>query len=130
MPIVPANFVSKNSRWQDLYSHLVSKGFLVYAPEQHVGDCLEPMLIVKNDGSYVHNYYSTDLDMYAILCYVPKLQYSKLDVLLQQVKKAMDDLYPMFRPYGTQTPSAYDDFVKGHYTTIQYVNYKKTTYGF
>lgn len=125
MAIDPTTFVPLDSRWQDIYSFLKSKGYDVYAPAQKVGDCTSPYIVVKNDGSYKHANYSTDRDMYAIICYVPKMQYSKLEPLVQSIKKDMKELYPMIQPYGQQMPSYYDDMAKAHYISIEYENYKK-----
>lgn len=125
MPIRPKEFKARESRWQDIFMHLKKKGFEVYAPAQKTGECTSPYLVVKNDGSYNHVNFSTDRDMYAIYCYVPKLRYSELEPLVQQVKIAMKELYPMLQQYGQQLPSYYDEAVKGHYIAIEYENYKK-----
>lgn len=125
MPISPIEFKPSESRWQDIYLHLKNKGFEVYAPEQKTGDCTSPYLVIKNDGSYNHVNFSTDRDMYAIYCYVPKMRYSELEPLVQKVKAAMRELYPMIQYYGQQLPSYYDDTVKAHYIGIEYENYKK-----
>lgn len=128
MAIKPLEFDFQESRWQDLYLHLKNKGYDVYAPAQKVGECTEPYLVVKNDGSYQHVNFSTDRDMYAIYCYVPKLRYSELEPLVQRVKRDMRELYPMFQVYGQQLASFYDDEVKAHYITIEYENYKKVLF--
>jgi hypothetical protein len=80
---------------------------------------------VKNDGSSRHSSFSTDVDLYAILCYVPKNRYSSLEPLVQKVKMSMKELEPMILPYGSQTPSYYDDSLKAHMISIEYKNYKK-----
>jgi hypothetical protein len=128
MAIKPLEFDFQESRWQDLYLHLKNKGYDVYAPAQKVGECTEPYLVVKNDGSYQHANFSSDRDMYAIYCYVPKLRYSELEPLVQRVKRDMRELYPMFQVYGQQLASFYDDEVKAHYISIEYENYKKVLF--
>lgn len=125
LPISPISFKPAKSRWQDIYLHLKNKGFDVYAPAQKEGDCTSPYLVIKNDGSYNHVNFSTDRDMYAIYCYVPKDKYSELEPLVQAVKDAMLELYPMIQSYGQQLPAFYDDSVKGHYVGIEYENHKK-----
>lgn len=119
-------FVPLDSRWQDIFVHLQNKGYEVYAPGTKTGDCTKPYIVVKNDGSYGHANFSTDREMYAIMCYVPKGEYSKLEPMVQSVKKDMKELEPMIVPYGQQLPSYYDDTYKAHYITIEYENYKKT----
>jgi hypothetical protein len=118
-------FEYKESRWQDIFLHLKNQGFDVYSPGVKVGDCTSEYLVVKNDGSSRHSSFSTDVDLYAILCYVPKERYSSLEPLVQRVKSSMKELEPMILPYGSQTPSYYDDSLKAHMISIEYKNYKK-----
>lgn len=125
MAIKPSEFEPLESRWQDIYTHLKNEGFEVYPPEQKVGECTSPYVVVRNDGSYKHVNYSTHRDMYAIECYVPMLEYSKLEPLVMDVKKSMHKLYPMIQDYGQQMPAFFDNVVKAHYITIEYENYKK-----
>lgn len=117
-------FEYNESRWQDIFLHL-KKGFDVYSPGMKTGECTSEYLVVKNDGSYKHLSFSTDTDLYAILCYVPKDKYSSLEPLVQRVKESMKGLEPMIKPYGSQTPSYYDDSLKAHMVSIEYKNYKK-----
>lgn len=113
------------SRWQDIYSHLEDAGFEVYSPATKTGECISQYIVVKNDGSSQFGNFSTNNDLYAILCYVPKQKYSELEILVQAVKEEMKKLEPMIKPIGMQTPSFYDDAVKAHMISMQYVNSKK-----
>lgn len=123
--MVDANFTYAASRWQDIYIHLKNAGFDVYAPGIKVGECTKEYVVVKNDGSSKLANLSTNDDLYAIMCYVPKQAYSKLEPLVQNVRIAMKALEPMILPYGTQTPSYYDDSYKAHMVSIEYKNHKK-----
>lgn len=124
--MIDANvFEYKNSRWQDIFTHLKNKGFDVYSPGMKIGECTSEYLVVKNDGSSKHVNFSTDVDLYAVMCYVPKDKYSTLEPLVQRVKNTMKGLEPMILPYGSQTPSYYDDSYKAHMISIEYKNYKK-----
>lgn len=123
--IKPTEFKYSDSRWQDMYNFLKEKGYDVYSPGQKRGECLKPYLVIKNDGSYKHANFSTDRDMYAIHCYVPRDKYSMLEPFVQKVKNDMRELYPLFMQYGQQTPSYYDDGAKAQYIVIEYENYKK-----
>jgi hypothetical protein len=125
MSIKPLEFQYKESRWQDLYTHLKNEGFDVYAPEQKAGECTHPYIVVRYDSAYKHEYYSSMVDTYSIECYVPRNQYSKLESLIMSVKSAMKKIYPLFQDYGQQMFAFYDDVVKAHYATIVYANYKK-----
>ena len=123
--INPTKFSPAESRWQDIFMHLEHAGFEVYPPGVKVGECVSEYVVVKNDGSSRHAEFSTDEDLYAVMCYVPKMQYSKLEPFVQRVKSAMKGLEPMITPYGSQTPSYYDDSYKAHMISIEYKNYKK-----
>lgn len=118
-------FEYADSRWQDIFLHLEASGFDVYPPATKVGECTSQYIVVKNDGSTRHTGISTDDDLYAVMCYVPKSLYSTLEPMVQAVKRAMKELEPMILPYGSQTPSYYDDSYKAHMVSIQYKNYKK-----
>lgn len=118
-------FEYKDSRWQDIFLHLKKQGFDVYSPGMKTGECTSEYLVVKNDGSSKHTSFSTDVDLYAVMCYVPKDKYSSLEPLVQRAKKSMKELEPMIKPYGSQTPSYYDDDLKAHMISIEYKNYKK-----
>ena len=123
--MIDADFQYADSRWQDIFLHLEEVGFEVYSPGVKVGDCTSEYIVVKNDGSSKHTSFSTDVDMYAVMCYVPKDKYSQLEPLVQRVKERMKELEPMIFPYGSQTPSYYDDSFKAHMISIEYKNYKK-----
>ena len=117
--------MESNSRWADIFRKLKEKGFNVYSPSTKTGECKEKYLVVKNEGSTAHATFSTDISFYSILVYVPRDKYSILDEYVQEVKKCMKELYPMIIPYGSETPSTYDDSVKAHMVSIMYKNYKK-----
>lgn len=123
--MIDASFQYAESRWQDIFLHLKEAGFDVYSPGTKVGECTEEYIVVKNDGSSKHPTVSSDNDLYAVMCYVPKENYSRLEPMVQEVKKAMKGLEPMILPYGSQTPSYYDDGYKAHMISIEYKNYKK-----
>lgn len=123
--MIDKNFTYLGSRWQDIFKHLTSSGFDVYSPGMKVGECTKEYVVVKNDGSSRLASFSTDDDLYAVMCYVPKQSYSKLEPMVQRIKKAMKELEPMILPYGSQTPSFYDDSYKAHMISIEYKNHKK-----
>ena len=118
-------FEFAESRWQDIFNHLDSAGFDVYPPGVKLGDCTSEYVVIRNDGSVKNNNASTDDVMYAVMCYVPKMGYSKLEPLVHRIKATMKGLEPMIVPYGSQTPSYYDDSVKAHMVSIEYKNHKK-----
>lgn len=118
-------FEYAESRWQDIFKHLKAAGFEVYPPGVKIGECMSQYIVLKNDGSTKHENFSTDIDLYAVMCYVPRDRYSELEPMIQRVKQVMKGLVPMILPYGIQTPSFYDDTYKAHMVSISYKNYKK-----
>lgn len=119
------NFTYAESRWQDIFKHLKSAGFDVYSPGVKIGECMSQYIVLKNNGSTKHESFSSDIDLYSVMCYVPRDKYSELEPLIQRVKEVMKGLRPMILPYGSQTPSFYDDTYKAHMVSIEYKNYKK-----
>lgn len=120
-----ATFKYAESRWQDIFKHLKSAGFDVYSPGTKIGECTSQYVVLKNNGSTVHQSFSTNIDLYSVMCYVPRDKYSELEPMVQRVKEVMKGLKPMILPYGSQTPSYYDDTYKAHMVSIEYKNYKK-----
>lgn len=119
-------FKYDSSRLKDLYKYLKVEGYDVYFPEQHVGECLKPYLVLKYSGSVPAQGVSSRADLYDIFIYVPRDKYSLLDEMVQSVVKAMVGLKPLFFKYNDQqTASIYDDDVKAHCVSIEYANYKK-----
>lgn len=117
-----------DSRWKDIYSHLKSKGFDVYAPAQHEGECVSKYIVVKVGTTQAEsNGFSSTARQYDIMMYVPRDEYSKLEPFVESVKEAMKELHPMIRPMRYEGGSFYDDTVKGHMVSMQYYNYRKNT---
>lgn len=123
--INPTEFVYKDSIWQDIFSHLQDEGFEVYGPNSKQGECLSEYIVVKNNGSSRFGNISSDSDLYSIMCYVPRNSYSILEPFVKRVKASMRKIKPLVLPYGSQTPSFYDDSVKAHMISIEYRNIKK-----
>ena len=113
------------NRWGDIYKHLKKNGIDVYSPAQHQGECLSKYVVIKVSSASQYNQFSTTRNLYDLMLYVPKDEYSKLEDFIGRVKSLMKELSPMIRPMNFQTASYYDDGVKGHMVSIQYYNYRK-----
>lgn len=113
------------SQWQNIYKHLKSKGFDVYSPGQHQGECIKPYVVLKDAGLNPLSSFSSSQALYDVMCYVPKEQFSILEPYLENVKEAMKELYPAIIPVYFQTASFLDDTVKGHMISVQYKNNRK-----
>lgn len=123
--IDPTIFEAEESRVQDIYIFLKEKGYDVYFPAQKVGDCVSPYVVVKHDGATKDLNFSTDIDTYSVMVYVPQKSYSQLEVLVRKIRQDMKELEPMIRYNDSMMTSFYDDSIKGHMTSISFRNYKK-----
>lgn len=118
----------ESTRAQDIYRHLKDKGFRVFFPEQHTGECTEPYVVVKTGVTTQVVSYSSTVTYYKLLCYIPKDTPSKVDEFLEQVKSSMEGLYPMIKPVHRETETFYDNSVKGYMRSVEYSNYRKFTH--
>lgn len=118
-------FEAGGSRWEDIFDQLKASGFDVYSPGIKTGDCITPYVVVAISSSSEHSSFSTNVDLYSVMCYVPKQSYSKLESYVHSVEESIAELEPMILPYGQRQPSYYDDSVKAHMVSITYKNYKK-----
>jgi hypothetical protein len=114
-----------STRWQDITEHLTASGFDVPSPGTAEGVCKATYIVVKHNGTTPLNRFSTNIDFYDVLVYVPQQNYSDLEGTIQRVKAAMKELEPMVLPTGNQTPSFYEAAIKAHMISVEYKNYKK-----
>lgn len=115
----------EQDRIQDIYTHLKNQGFEVYFPSQHQGECLTAYVVIKGDLNTQFREYSSTVQYYDLLCYVPKDKFSTLYPFVESVKTAMKALFPMIKPAFYDTASYYDEEIKGHMVSVQYLNYRK-----
>lgn len=120
-----STFQYKESRWQDLFVFLKAKGYDVYPPGIKMGDCKAPYIVIKNNGLTEHSGISSNDELYSVMVYVPKQNYSKLEPLVSQVEKDMKEIEPLFLSRNIHTPSYYDDTFKAHMISLEYKCYKR-----
>lgn len=114
-----------DSRMEDLRDHLTNNGYDVYYPAQKTGECRAPYVVVKDEGLTQFQQFSSDIRLYAIMCYVPFVRFGDLEPMVDRVKWIMKSKYPLFVSTRSETPSFYDDSVKAYMISIQYRNAKK-----
>lgn len=117
--------MAEATRIEDIYKKLQEHQIDVYLPEQKTGECTSPYVVVKAAGRVVSTEISSSQDLYDLMCYVPAKKYSMLESFVDRVEEAMDELFPMIRPVHFRTASYYDDQVKAHMISTQYLNWKK-----
>lgn len=114
-----------DTRWKDIFEKLAEHNINVYSPNRKAGECTFPYVVVKNAGRVSSMSISSSQDLYDLMCYVPKDNYSDLESFVTEVETAMDELFPMIRPMNFRTASYYDDTVKAHMISTQFLNWKK-----
>lgn len=110
---------------EQIYDVLRDDGTPVFFPEQKTGECLEPYIVIKTEGTIKPLIVSSERPIYTIMCYVPKNNYRTLEKLVTETKEKMRALYPLLMYEGNETPSFYDDNVKAHMISFQYLNCRK-----
>lgn len=124
MSIDPTRFEYTDSRLKDLYKFLKSKGFDVYMPNTKYGDCVSPYIVVKNNGGFTSDNFRTKINLYTVICHVPKQAYSTLEPMVESVRTYMKELKPMFLENGMVTSSYFDENIKAHMSSVEYKNYR------
>lgn len=117
--------MAASNRWRDICDHLKSKGFDVYAPAQHKGECTTRYVVIKALQALRVSSFSSISQVYDVMLYVPQAEYSRLEEFVGELESAMTELEPMVMPMHYRTPSFYDESVKGHMVSIQYRNSRK-----
>lgn len=120
--------MKEKSIWKLIYEHLTAAGFKVYSPGQHIGECKEPYIVLKDAGATRFNNFSTDVYTFDFLCYVPLMQFSTMEDFVASIKHSLKEMFPLIKPTGYQTGSYLDDTIKAHMVSFQYTNYKKVFY--
>lgn len=110
---------------KQIYDLLKQNNFDVYFPSQHKGECISKYVVIKHDGAYQPLTVSSERPIYTIMCYVPEQSYSELESFVLEIKRTMKDIFPLVMYLGNETPSYYDDSVKGHMISFQYYGARK-----
>lgn len=113
---------------KQIYDCLKNNGYDVYFPSQHEGECLDPYIEVKYDGTMELVGVSSDRPIYDILCYVPENNYSMLERMIFDIKVVLKALYPMIQQTGNETAAYYDEDLKAHMISVQYQGIRKLEY--
>jgi hypothetical protein len=110
---------------KQIYDLLKQNNFDVYFPSQHKGECISKYVVIKHDGAYQPLTVSSERPIYTIMCYVPEQSYSELESFVLEIKRTMKNIFPLVMYLGNETPSYYDDSVKGHMISFQYYGARK-----
>lgn len=104
--------------WKDIYDHLKTNGFEVYALGQHQGLCSEPYIVLRANGLYQG--IGAEQALYELLLYYPADYYYRFEPFICHVKQAMNQLYPRLKLVDPESPHYLDSDVMGFMTSITY----------
>lgn len=113
------------NRILDIYVHLEDSGIEVYLPGQHIGEVKTNYVVLKDEGTQQFREYTSTQSFVDLICYVPQNKYSELITFMDEVKEIMKDMYPMVKPTYNETPTFFDDVVKGWSISIEYMYFRK-----
>ncbi len=111
-----------NSRWQDIYLYLKNNDIDVYSPGQHQGDCLSNYVVIKEGTSIQLQTFSSSIDEYILMCYVPYSKYSELKPFVDKIIELMKGMQPMIMPLYQRDIPFFDEDVKANMVSIHYRN--------
>ena len=112
---------------EQAFNFLSEKGFDVFYPYTHKGDCSSPYCVLSLGTTNNFDTHSTQSRVLDVLCYVPKHKYAQVLEYPKSVKQALLELEDtlMLRPTGFETPPYLDSTVNGYMVSIQYTLYEK-----
>lgn len=110
---------------KEIYDTLKEDGTEVYFPNQHRGECIRKYNVIKMGGAEDLLNVSSDRPIFIIMCYVPCDRYTQLVDFVYQTKQKLKKMYPKIVYDGMETPSYYDEVVKGHRVSFQYAGIRK-----
>ena len=109
---------------KDIWDLLKDAGFNPFMPGQHMGECIDPYVVVKLSGVLPLEV-SSERPIYTFLVYVPENEYTKLETNVFAIKQELKKLYPRIMYAGNETESFYDERIKAHMISFQYYGIRK-----
>jgi len=113
--------------WKDICDKLTEKGLKVYSPGTKVSDVVEPFITVRYAGGSQESNFTSWIDTYELIIYVPRDRYSLLEGAIDDVRTAMLELEPKLMPtqYNSISTTMFDTNISAHYVIALYRNYKR-----
>lgn len=106
-----------------IYKHLKNNGFDVYSIGQHEGKCINPYIVIKENGESEIVGTSLTNDIVELLIYYPIGSYSKVNEYKQSVlltMKILNEIRRVIEPMAT----IIDDDKKAYMTSFTYKKIK------
>jgi hypothetical protein len=110
---------------QGIMDHMQAHGYTVYAPTQAIGVVKAPYVVVTYLGSAKHNTFSTIIERYSVILFLPHRLYSELQAHTQGIEDTMRKLHPQLIYDDFGGSPVYDDNMKCYQVPTDYLSYKR-----
>ena len=70
---------------QTVADHLIAHGYRVYTPTQAIGVVTDPYIVIQYLGSAKHTSFSTIIERYSVILFLPHRLYSELQTHIQGI---------------------------------------------
>jgi hypothetical protein len=110
---------------QKIMDVLQHDGYTVYAPTNAIGIVKEPYVVVIYLGGAKHQSFSTIIERYSVIMFLPHNLYSELQYHQNEIDRTMRKLYPnvLYDDFGSSP--VYDDKMKCYQIATDYKTYKR-----
>jgi hypothetical protein len=108
-----------------IMDHLQEHGYTVYAPTNAIGVVKDPYIVVTYLGSAKHPSFSTIIERYSVILFLPHRLYSELQAHQNALEDTMRKLHPhvIYDDFGGIP--IYDDQMKCYQIATDYKTYKR-----
>lgn len=110
---------------QLIMDHLQDNGHTVYTPMQAIGIVKEPYIVVTHIGSAKHASFSTIIERYSIILFLPHRLYSEMQAHVQSIEDTMRMIHPQVIYDNFGGNPIYDDNMKCYQISTDYLSYKR-----
>ena len=108
------------SIYEKVFDNIKQNNIDVYPPNAHKGEVKNKYVVLTDGGRTQTSNFTSQTVLLDVLIYVPANRFTDLDTFADEVKKHVDELYPLVIPTGYETPAFYDDTIKGWMKSVEY----------
>lgn len=110
---------------QLMADHLIANGYKVYTPTQAIGVVKDPYIVITYLGSARHTSFSTIIERYSVILFLPHRMYSELQEHTQGIEDTMRKMHPQVIYDNFGGNPLYDDNMKCYQVATDYLSYKR-----
>lgn len=110
---------------QFIADHLIEHGYKVYAPTQAIGVVKEPYVVIRYLGGAKHASFSTIIERYSIIIFLPHRLYNEIQRHVQGIEDTMRKLHPRLIYDNFGGFPLYEDHMQCYLVSTDYLSYKR-----